>query len=91
MQKLGVFLAVVAIAVTAQAPFASAQGVERVRERHLSLDDPRSLASPNYQGYRPDWANPYAEPRWLGVNDDPTPFYPSDVDSGPNPLDPDAF
>jgi hypothetical protein len=92
MQKLGVLLALVAILVTAQATFAEAARVRhRERERHMSLDDPRSLASPNYRGYRPDWANPYAEPRALGVNDDPTPFYPSDVDSGPNPLDPDAF
>jgi hypothetical protein len=90
MRKFGVFLAVVAIMVTAQAPFAEA-GRERERERALPLDDPRSLASPDYQGYRPAWANPYAEPGEIGVNDDPTPFYPSDVDSGPNPLDPDAF
>jgi hypothetical protein len=92
MRSLGVLLAVTAIAVTVEAPFAeAARERHRVRERHLSLNDPRSLASPNYRGYRPDWANPYAQPRWLGVNDDPTPFYPSDVDSGPNPLDPDAF
>lgn len=90
MRKFGVFLAVVAIVVTVQAPFAEA-GRERERERALPLNDPRSLASPNYQGYRPAWANPYAEPGEIGVNDDPTPFYPSDVDSGPNPLDPDAF
>lgn len=90
MRKFGVFLAVVAIVVTVQAPFAEA-GRERGRERALPLNDPRSLASPNYQGYRPAWANPYAEPGEIGVNDDPTPFYPSDVDSGPNPLDPDAF
>jgi len=88
MRKLGVFLTLLAILVTTSA---AARERHRVRERHLSLDDPRSLASPNYRGYRPDWANPYAQPRLPGVNDDPTPFYPSDVDSGPNPLDPDAF
>ncbi len=90
MQKLGLLLAVVTMAVTAQVPFAAAAH-ERARERALPLDDPRSLASPNYEGYRPAWANPYAEPGEIGVNDDPTPFYPSDVDSGPSPLDPDAF
>jgi hypothetical protein len=87
---LGVFLTVLAILVTAQAPFAAAAR-ERDRERALPLDDPRSLASPDYEGYRPAWANPYAEPGEIGVNDDPTPFYPSDVDSGPSPLEPDAF
>jgi hypothetical protein len=94
MHKFGVFLVALAIAATVEAPFALAAR-ERVhardRDRGLSLNDPRSLASPNYRGYRPAWANPYAEPEELGVNDDPTPFYPSDVDSGPNPLDPDAF
>jgi hypothetical protein len=91
MQKFGVFLAVVAIAVTAQAPFAQA-GREResVRER-LPLNDPRSLASPDYEGYRPAWANPYAEPGEIGVNDDPTPFYPSDVNSGGSLFDNDNF
>jgi hypothetical protein len=92
MQKLGVLLVALAIVVTAQAPSAAnARDYGRERERSLPLDDPRSLASPDYEGYRPAWANPYAEPGEIGVNDDPTPFYPSDVDSGPSPLDPDAF
>ena len=90
MQMLGVLLAVMVIMVTMQAPFATA-GREGARDRDLPLDDPRSLASPDYEGYRPAWANPYAEPGEIGVNDDPTPFYPSDVDSGPSPLEPDAF
>jgi hypothetical protein len=29
-------------------------------------------------GYRPDWANPNTSPSEIGVNDDPTPFHPSD-------------
>ena len=92
MHKLGVFLTVVAILFTALLPLAAeARERGRERERALPLDDPRSLASPDYQGYRPAWANPYAEPEELGVNDDPTPFNPADVDSGPNPLDPEAF
>ncbi len=90
MRKFCVFLSFLVIVVTAHAPIAAAAR-ERVRAHNPALDDPHSLASPNYEGYRPDWANPYAEPDEIGVNDDPTPFYPSDVDSGPNPLDPDAF
>lgn len=54
-------------------------------------EDTTSLASPNYQGYRPAWANPYADPEELGINDDPTPFDPADVDSGASPLDPDEY
>jgi hypothetical protein len=92
MRKLGFLLAIVGILATVPAPFAeAARRRGDGRQRALPLNDPRSLASPNYRGYRPDWANPYAEPRAPGINDDPTPFDPSDVDSGPNPLDPDAF
>ncbi len=90
-RRFGVFLSAMAVLVAVQASF-TAEARDGVRqERRLPLNDPRSLASPDYQGYRPDWANPYAQPRELGVNDDPTPFNPADVDSGPNPLDPDAF
>jgi hypothetical protein len=54
-------------------------------------EDTTSLASPDYQGYRPAWANPYADPPEIGINDDPTPFYPSDVDSGGSLFDNDNF
>lgn len=87
MRKLGVLLAVGATLMVAYVPLAMA-----ARERapatieSESLDDPNSLASPNYRGYRPAWANPYAEPPYVGVNDDPTPFDPADVDSGPSPF-----
>jgi hypothetical protein len=88
MQKLGILLGVALTLVMAHAPLAAAS---REREQIPPREDPTSLASPDYEGYRPAWANPYAEPPEMGVNDDPTPFYPSDVDSGPDPLDPDAF
>jgi hypothetical protein len=54
-------------------------------------DDVTSLASPGYEGYRPAWANPYAEPEDLGINNDPTPFDPAEVDGGPSPLDPGEY
>ena len=77
------------VAVLAMSGLSSVHARDGQRER--IDDDPHSLASPNYEGYRPDWANPYAEPEDLGVNDDPTPFNPADVDSGPSPLEPNAF
>jgi hypothetical protein len=43
-------------------------------------------AEPAQQGYRPPWADPYAEPPMPGIENDPTPFDPADVDSGPSPL-----
>jgi len=88
MRNLGVLLAVLPILIVAHAPLAAAS---REGEPYQIENDSQSLASPDYQGYRPAWANPYAEPGDVGVNDDPTPFYPSDVDSGPSPLDPDPF
>lgn len=86
LKKLSVIA--VALSLLAALPL-SAQA--RDREGRRVKDDPHSLASPNYEGYRPAWANPYAQPEELGVNDDPTPFDPADVDSGPSPLEPNAF
>lgn len=88
MRKFCVLVAGVTVLSLAQMSAAAARGDD---ERLPPQDDETSLASPNYRGYRPAWANPYAEPNMLGVNDDPTPFDPSDVDSGPDPLDPDGF
>lgn len=88
MRKFCVLVAGIAVFAVAQTTLAAARGEG---ERLPPQDDSSSLASPNYRGYRPAWANPYAEPDMLGVNDDPTPFYPSDVDSGPSPLDPDEY
>lgn len=85
--KLSVFACMLAVLVLAAPLSADARDGHRERIK----DDPHSLASPNYEGYRPDWANPYAEPEEPGVNDDPTPFNPADVDSGPSPLEPNAF
>lgn len=85
MHKLAVLLGVVATVMVVHAPLATA-----AREPYMienEDDESQSLAAPNYRGYRPAWANPYAEPSDLGVNDDPTPFDPSDVDSGPLPFD----
>jgi hypothetical protein len=86
MRKLVICLGVIGTAIAAYAPAAAAA---REREPYAieSEDDSQSLASRDYRGYRPAWANPYAEPSDLGVNDDPTPFYPSDVDSGPSPFE----
>lgn len=88
MTKTGVLCVLLAAAV-AFAPLGASARESRGDPRED--EDSMSLASPNYPGYRPAWANPYAEPEELGVNDDPTPFDPADVDSGPSPLDPDAF
>jgi hypothetical protein len=38
-------------------------------------------------GYRPRWADPNAKPSEPGVENDPTPFDPADVDANSNTLD----
>jgi len=88
MHRFGVLFCVLATIATAYAPGALAA---REGRQVPAQEDSNSLASPDYEGYRPAWANPYAEPPEVGINDDPTPFDPADVDSGPSPLDPDAF
>ena len=88
MRTYGVVLVVLAT-WTAYMPLAAASW-----EREpfpVQEEDRESLESANYQGYRPAWANPYALPPEVGINDDPTPFFPADVDDGASPLDPDAF
>ena len=89
MNTLRKFVVPVAVAGAFGVLVAGAEA--RESERYYVDADPKSLASPNYDGYRPAWANPYAQPQDLGVNDDPTPFDPADVDSGPDPLDPHNF
>jgi hypothetical protein len=88
MQKLGAVLVLLIVFVAADAPFAAAA---REPDPLPPPGDSTTLASPDYEGYRPAWADPYAGMPDLGINDDPTPFDPGDGDSGPNPLEPDAF
>jgi len=88
MQKLGVLLALMAVMMVAHAPIAAAA---REPWQLPPREDSTSLASPDFEGYRPAWADPYAGMPDLGVNEDPTPFDPGDVDTGRSPLDSDDF
>lgn len=84
------FALAVAVAAVTMAQVAPAWA-NREPEPFPAQEDPNSLAAPDYRGYRPAWADPYAEPSGLGINDDPTPFDPSDVEGGPSPLDPGEY
>jgi hypothetical protein len=94
MPKLGVFLVAFAT-LTAQIPPAAASW-----EREpfpIAEEDSQSLAPATYQGYRPAWANPFAEPE-ISIYDDPAPFFPSgdtgsssDDTSGDSAFDLDGF
>jgi len=43
-------------------------------------------ASEKEPGYRPRWADPYAKPPMPGIESEPTPFNPADVDTNSDPL-----
>ena len=44
---------------------------------------PRSEPAP---GYKPRWADPNARPPMPGIDSEPTPFNPADVDTNSDPL-----
>lgn len=50
-------------------------------------DESEIEPAPEEEGVRPEWADPEARSPDVGVNDDPTPFDPADVGSGPSPLE----
>jgi hypothetical protein len=80
MRTVGVFLVVVATLAAQISPAAAA----REREPFLvAVEDSLSLATANYQGDRPTWANLYAEPE-IRIYDDPAPFFPSDDTGSPS-------
>ena len=81
MQRLGP-LALVA-ALFAAFPSAFAQEGEAT---NAEIEAPAAQQPEPSEGYRPPWADPYAKPPMPGIENDPTPFNPADVDSGPSPL-----
>lgn len=88
MKHIGILLGVLA-GMVAYAPFAAAD------LEHAPLQPPTySLTEQPPQEdrvYIPSWADPYGQMPDLGINDDPTPFYPSDIDTGRSPFDTDDF
>ena len=95
MRAFGVLLVGLAT-ITVEVPLAAASW-EREPFPVQQEDDGQSLASATYQGDRPAWANPYAEPE-ISIYDDPAPFFPagdtgspSDDTSGESAVELDGF
>ncbi|MFA5898396.1 MAG: hypothetical protein WC829_04705 [Hyphomicrobium sp.] len=53
---------------------------------NLEIERPATPPPEADTGYRPPWANPNAKPPQPGIENDPTPFNPSDVDSNSDAL-----
>ncbi len=76
---LPLFVALVA------SPFAAWAGDEQGTS--LKVEKPVAVPPDNDAGYRPRWADPNAKPSQPGIESNPTPFNPADVDANSDPLD----
>jgi len=78
-------LRVFAVALlTAVLPLAAKAGGEG--GKNLEIEKPVELPAESDSGYRPPWANPNAKPPQPGIENDPTPFDPKDVDQNTDTL-----
>jgi hypothetical protein len=66
-----------ALAIGAQQTTMAGQEGEVVRPKQVPNNPP---PPDNVEGYRPPWANPNAKPPEPGIENDPTPFNPADVE-----------
>jgi hypothetical protein len=74
-------------AITAVMAMISTSGAIAAEERsNIQIEKPASAPPENDGGYRPAWADPYAQPPEPGIENDPTPFNPSDVDRNTDTL-----
>ena len=53
----------------------------------VEVEKPAATPPEPETGYRPPWANPDAKPPEPGIENDPTPFNPADVDANSDTLD----
>ncbi len=95
MRPAGLFLVVVACLVSLFL-LPAAAGSAAKPGTSVEVEKPTPPPIENDQGYRPRWANPDAKPPEPGIENDPTPFDPADVDANSdtlnnniNPVDPD--
>lgn len=52
----------------------------------IQVERPAAAPAESDAGYRPPWANPNAKPPQPGIENDPTPFNPADVDANTDTL-----
>ena len=74
-------------AITAVMALIPASGAVAAEERSdIQIEKPAGAPAEIDTGYRPRWADPNATPSLPGIENDPTPFNPSDVDANTDTL-----
>jgi len=64
----------------------AAAGAPADQGTSAEIEKPAAAQAESGQGYRPRWANPNAKPPAPGIEEDPTPFDPADVDANSGTL-----
>jgi hypothetical protein len=85
MREAGLLVLSVACLITAYSLPATA-GAPAEQGTSVQVEKPVPPPVENNQGYRPRWADPDAKSPEPGVENDPTPFDPSDVDANSDTL-----
>ena len=76
---------VIAVAcLTAIIPLAAAAGDGQ--GNNIQVEKPATVPEKSEKGYRPAWADPNAKPPQPGIENDPTPFNPSDMNANTDTL-----
>jgi hypothetical protein len=83
MKQAGLFVVAVACSALLSAPAANAGGDAG---RGGEIEKPAPPPVESNEGYRPRWADPNAKPPEPGIENDPTPFNPADVDTNSDTL-----
>jgi hypothetical protein len=67
-------------------PFTAAAGAGAAGGTSMEVEKPAAAPAAPEAGYRPRWADPNAKPPEPGIENDPTPFDPADVDANTDTL-----
>jgi hypothetical protein len=67
-------------------PFTAAAGAGAAGGTSMEVEKPAAAPAEPEAGYRPRWADPNAKPPEPGIENDPTPFDPADVDANTDSL-----
>jgi hypothetical protein len=67
-------------------PFTAAAGAGAAGGTSMEVEKPAVAPAEPEAGYRPRWADPNAKPPEPGIENDPTPFDPADVDANTDTL-----
>jgi hypothetical protein len=78
------FRVVAVAALTALLPMGAAFGADE--GTNIQVERPVPAPPEPDAGYRPPWADPNAKPSQPGIENDPTPFDPSNVDGNSDTL-----